>query len=190
MSRGAVKKRKKLNTDNLAPGIAAGITIGASVEEAAREHPIKPIRPLHERLAHMHDQGTGRVPTPRFHAENKDTGFVRESLDRRFVDTEITFPPEVLRGIQAGAICLRCLEPQATPFGDDHIPGCEGVGLRGKNYMRDWQLIDLAHEMEGTKHLGPSKPMREYLDEQEERVEKARFDQKIAQGASRMTGLR
>lgn len=119
---------------------------------------------------------------PRFHAENVDTGLVRESLGRKFMDAEIVYPEEVRRAILAGMICLKCQEPQELPFEDSHIDGCEGVLVRGKHYMRDWQIIDCAHEMEGEKHLGPAKPMREFLDQQDARLEKRKFIKRVLDG--------
>lgn len=183
MSRSAVeakRRKQRLRTEDLAPEIARGITIGASAKEALDQHPVTPIRPLEQRLRHMHD--IGAALRPRFHGETTDTGFVRESLDRRFADAEITFPEEVRRAILAGMICLKCLEPQTSSFADEHLEACEGVLVRGPRYMRDWQIIDCAHEMQGEKHLGPSKPMSEFLGAQDERMEKRLFIKRVLDG--------
>jgi len=51
-------------------------------------------------------------------------------------------------------------------------------------------VLDIAMEMEGEVHIGPSKPIKEYLQEQELRHEKAKFEAKIMEGKSRGTGAR
>jgi ribosomal protein L37E len=187
LSRNAVaakRRKQKLNPDDLAPGISSGITVGASVKEALAEHPIKPIRPLEERLGHMRDvpnvRGT-RIPTPRFVAIPNDA-IVNMGDGRKFKDVDRTMTLEQKRAIQSGHMCLRCGEPQPNPFPKQ----CDLCGYP----MADRQIMDCALEFEGERHLGPRKPMSEYLDEQELRVEKRRFDAEIAAGKSRMRGLR
>ena len=51
--------------------------------------------------------------------------------------------------------------------------------------MKERQIMDVAMEFEGDKHLGPARPMSEYLEEQSLRHEKAKFEARIAEGRSR-----
>jgi hypothetical protein len=167
----------KVNPDDLHPSIAAGLTQGASAEEA-QQHlgkitPVKDGADIARELARTPTVDGSRVPLPRFTATTTDTGFVRESHDRRLADATLTFPPETFGALRAGMICLKCLEPQEHSFEDYHLEGCEGVALHGPTYMKDRQIMDLAMEFEGEKHIGPSKPMSEYLAEQDKRTGRA-----------------
>lgn len=182
-----------MDLDKLAPGIAEGITEGVSKEEVMEEMAAEP-SPLDgaERIAHLaKDRRVERVPLPAFVGEDHPSDLLVTFADgRTFRDVNKTFRPEVHEAMKAGMICLRCLEPQPTAFADEHLPGCEGVALAGPRYMRDRQIIDMAVEFEGEKHLGPSRPISAYLDEMRAEREKALFDRKLAEGASPMKGLR
>lgn len=178
------KKQKLVREDELAPGIAAGLTQGIPKEEALRAHPTQG-RPGVETIRHMtedHNVSGMRVPVPHFIGKDASTGFVRESMGRRMGDVQLQFTPEVMRALQAGMICLRCLEPQRIPFEDSHLPGCEGVLIHGPRYMHDRQILDIAMEFEGEVHVGPSKPMQEILDAQDERMEKRKFITRVLEG--------
>lgn len=178
-------QRTAINRDNLSPAIAAGLTVGP---EKLEEKPSSPDGV--SLLRHMNkSEVVGRVPLPRFVGEDK-FGMVTVFADgRQFRDKTLTFQPETTRAIQAGLICMRCLEPQSSPFADEHLPGCEGVALSGPRYMKDRQIMDFAMEYEGNRHLGPSKPITEYLDEMDAAAERRAFDKKIAGGKSPMRGL-
>lgn len=178
------KKQKLVREDELAPGIAAGLTQGLPAEEALRAHPVTG-RPGVETIRHMTEDKKVhgmRVPVPHFVGKNASTGFVRESMGRKMGDVQMQFTPEVMRAMREGSLCLRCLEPQSYPFEDSHLPGCEGVLLHGPRYMKDRQILDIAMEFEGEVHVGPSKPMQEMLDAQDERMEKRRFIDRVLQG--------
>ncbi len=175
----ALKRRRHINPEELHPSLRPGLTQGASAKEA-QEYlgSIEPARDGTDVARYMREAGSAgdsRVPIPRFSGSDHATGFVRQSLDRRMGDALLTFPRDVIRAMQAGMICLRCLEPQPYAFADDHLEGCEGVLVHGPHYMKDRQIMDFAMEFEGDKHIGPSKPMSEYLEEQDLRVEKAKF---------------
>lgn len=185
-TRRTVAQRTKINVENLAPAIAEGMTFGVPKAEALAESPSKEGSVVRHMSEH---ESVGRVPLPRFVGEDR-AGMVTTFADgREFRDKTLIFQPEVMRSFQAGMICLRCLEPQSHAFADEHLPGCEGVALVGARYMRDRQIMDYAMEFDGERHLGPSRPINEYLDELEAVAEKRAFDRKIAEGRSPMKGL-
>lgn len=181
----AAKRRRHIDPAELHPSLRAGLTQGASFEEAMEELGPIPNRDSTDIVRYLKDTTPvrdSRVPTPRFVGANASTGFVRESLDRRLGDAVLSFHPDTVRAIQAGMICMRCLEPQPFAFADEHIEGCEGVLIHGKHYMKDRQVVDFALEFEGEKHIGPSKPMTELLEEQDLRVEKRAFIGRVLEG--------
>jgi hypothetical protein len=179
------RKRRHISPEEVAPGIAAGLTQGVPKDEALAMFPAKQASGI-EVVKHMKDVEKvvgSRVPTPRFVGEESSTDMVMEFADgRRFADVRKTYQPEAIRAFQEGMICMKCLEPQAFPFEDQHLPGCEGVALAGEHYMRDRQIMDFAMEFEGERHIGPSKPIKEFMVEQEERVEKRHFIEKVLEG--------
>lgn len=186
------KRRRKKRYEGLArdemregtaPLVAAGLTEGLTAEEADEALPKNLDAAGVEVIRHMREgPKTGRVPTPRFVVrDDVNSDMVTTFSDgRHFRDTERIFPPDVLSAIRQGMICLRCLEPQPWSFADEHLPGCEGVSLHGAHYMKDRQILDLAMEMEGEVHLGPSKPISEYLLEQDLRHEERKFRARLA----------
>lgn len=192
-NRALKRKRQFIDTGDLAPGVAAGITQDVSIKELRAEHK-GTIGDSIKVAQHMNKEtktGARGGLRPHFVAQNSITGLIREAPDgRRFADVELTFTKDILDQIRAGMICLKCLEPQDRPFEDYHLKGCEGVLMRGPHYMRDWQIVDLALEFEGETHIGPSKPMAEHDAEIEERRLKRQFDRKVLLGRSPMKGLR
>ena len=108
--------------------------------------------------------------------QEHETDLIVEFADgRKFNEVMKVYSEEEFDRMAQGYRCLKCWEPQEVAFGDDHLPGCEGVALRGEHYMRDWQLVDMANEMEGMIHLGPSRPISAFLEDQAQRMEKRRF---------------
>lgn len=188
MSRKRKKKCKDINPDDLAPGIAAGFTQGISKQEALEQFPVTSTA---SSVSHMKEQKDQRIPSPRFVARESERADVVTTYPdgRTFRDSALVYPPDVLRAMRAGYICFRCQEPQSSAFADDHLEGCEGVSISGPTYMKDRQIMDIAMEMEGEVHLGPSKPISEYLLEQDLRVEKRKFDQKV-RGVVMPSGVR
>lgn len=199
------KRHYKIDATELHPSQAAGLTQGPGEHDPLIQYgrdpetgaPLMmlpgqaPQNPsgleVAQRVVAPKESGQARVPLPRFVGElNVDTGLIRQAPDgRRFADATLSFPPEVVRAIQAGMVCLKCLEPQPFSFADRHVPGCEGVLMRGPHYMAQWQIIDFALEFEGDKHIGPSKPMAEYDAEIEEKRLKHQFENKVLSGKSR-----
>jgi hypothetical protein len=191
------KRSKLIHPDELAPGIAAGLTQGVPLSELKRVDSEE--RAAGRRVPsglssaqHLNEKQPGRHVIPHFVGrDNPESPLVRVMPDgRRFADVNLTFPTDVLRAIQAGMICMKCLEPQETSFGDRHIVNCEGVLTRGPHYMRDWQIIEFALEFSGDTHIGPSRPINEHLEDLDEKTLRREFDQRIAAGKSPMRGLR
>lgn len=184
-NRALKRRRHEIDPGELHPSLRAGLTQGASAEEAQQHLGAVANHDGRDIVKYMREEqqsSTARVPTPRFAGSDSSTGFVRQSLDRKMGDALLTFPPEVIRAIQSGMICLRCLEPQSWAFEDAHLEGCEGVLIHGPHYMKDRQVMDFAMEFEGDKHIGPSKPMSELAEEQDARVEKRLFIKRVADG--------
>jgi hypothetical protein len=182
------KRNRRVNPDDLHPDVAAGLAQGEEEIEADRLNFHRTPAGV-DVVRHMRDVELvlgSRVPLPKFVAEESSSDLVTEFADgRRFHDVRKVFDPDTVRAFQSGMLCLKCLEPQAVPFGDDHLPGCEGVALAGEHYMRDRQILDFAAEFEGTHHIGPSRPISQFLAEQTERRERREFEQRIAEGRSR-----
>lgn len=200
MSRRRKRKRDSWRVDpaDLDPKVAAGLAQGdeeiQEQEERYRQEDETP-KPeglvLARNLADAEKIIGTRVPLPKFIAEDADTSMVLSlGDDRSFRDVRKIYDPETLRAMKSGYLCFKCHEPQAYPFEDAHLDGCEGVSLAGPDYMKRRQIMDIAMEMEGEVHIGPSKPIKEYLQEQELRVEERRFEQEILEGKSRQRGAR
>lgn len=155
----------------------AGVTVGDDLGAAT---PLPTAQ-----LQHMRDDDPygGRVPVARFVAEHDASEVWTDGVtDRMLAGVNKTFTAETINAMKAGYICIRCLEPQGESF-----PLC--CSLCGYA-MRDRQIRDFSLEFEGEKHLGPSRPISEYIDELDAAAEKRKFDKKIESGGSRMLGLR
>lgn len=179
-------KHKKLNLDNLAPKIAAGITEGASAREALAEHPVVGKHDGASLTEHMTGEqptleGT-RIPNPRFVARD-DTHSVwhDEPTGRLQRNAVLAMDKATFQAIQSGHICLRCLEPQPEAFPDQ----CDLCGYP----MHERQVMDIAMEFRGDDHVGPGAPIAEYLHEQDERLEKLDKEKAKREGSSPMRAV-
>lgn len=188
-------KRKKdswrVDPADLDPKVAAGLAQGdEEIEEQEERYKAEGLHPSGLQIAsHMGQAETvigSRVPKPRFVAMEGGYDMVTSiGDDRNFRDVNKVFDPETLQAMKAGYICLKCLEPQAFAFEDAHLEGCEGVSLAGPEYMKKRQIMDIAMEFEGETHIGPSKPLKEFFQEQELRREQREFEQRLTDGKSR-----
>lgn len=172
------RNRHRVSEGEVAPGIWEGLTQGVPQDEALAMFPVKENKGGVNLVSHMRDvpnlDGT-RIPQPRFvAADQPGAHMIEENTGRVMQDAVITFTPETLRAIKEGHICLRCMEPQPESF----PLLCDVCGYA----MKDRQIMDLAMEFEGEKHLGPAKPIQEFLNAQDERMEKRRFIEKILGG--------
>jgi hypothetical protein len=181
----ALKRRRHLNLDQLSPSIAAGITQGASADEALQEFPVQGISG--EDLIQQHlggeQQKLDRLPVWRaVLVDDTESVWTDETgrLQRNVIEKvdKATFD-----ALQAGYMCLRCHEPHPEAFPEVcDFPGCGYP-------MRERQIIDIVMEFRGHDFIGPSRPITEYLEEQEERVERAEHAARKASGSSPMVSL-
>ena len=136
-------------------------------------------------IGHMGKDGggkVGRIPSIKFVAEDNPREFWSLGDDRIVAGADVTITPELHRAMQTGQVCLRCKEPQ-----DGEFPiQCSLCGYA----MKELQPRDVVMEFDGFKHLGPTKPITEFMDEAEERYQKEKFQRKIAEGKSPMKGLK
>lgn len=163
--------------EHLAPRLQEGFTQGVPAEEALSyfESPTQDGVAQLRALRDVSPAGGTRVPTPRFVASVSDDSIMVEPATGRVMqDVELGMNPETRRAIQAGSICLRCLEPQPSPF----PTLCDLCGYP----MAERQAMDVAVEFEGEIHLGPTRPISEFLEEQSERLEKRKFMKRILDG--------
>lgn len=169
-----VLRRKAVREDELAPGIAAGITQGEhALEEANERFPVQSIDGVtamqHMTKPHRRGGGAGFVAQ-----ENFESIMVEEATGRVMRDVTIIFPKGVKEEIQAGYRCLRCHEPQDYSFPE----WCDLCGYP----MRERQIMDVAMEFDGERHLGPTRPIQEFLDAQDARLEKRKFIKRVLDG--------
>lgn len=180
---GVRRNRKKIDPSRLHPKMAEGLTQGKHSLREARELP-DPEGPktAAEALRHLtavpNVDGL-RVPVARFRGEDALDSVWTDETDRLQRNVHLTFPPETIRAIREGRICLRCHEPQ-----DEAFPiVCQSPPEMGCTYpIRERQIMDFTMEFEGDKHLGPSKPIGEYLAEQELRREQELFKERQQNG--------
>lgn len=176
------RKRRldRINASDLAPLVAEGFTQGASEAEAFQEADEKrPIVKPGAALGHMKDVDTrleaNRGGFASFVATD-DAGAVWSDgvTDRVQYDLHKTYTPGGMTLLREGRQCLRCDEPFATPF-PLQCPICGYA-------VADRQIMDIAMEFEGERHLGPSAPISQYMEEQEARAEKRAFIRRVLDG--------
>ena len=176
------RKQQRINAADLAPLVAEGYTEDASAEEAFQEAEHK--RPLGDvgskgKLAHLRDVDArleqNRGGFAGFVASN-DAGAVWTDgvTDRVQYDLHKNYTPGGMRLLREGRQCLRCDEPLDPAF----PVKCPLCGYS----VKDRQVMDIAMEFEGEKHLGPSRPITEYMEEQDARVEKRKFIRRVLEG--------
>jgi len=112
-----------------------------------------------------------------------DPDFVQVLGDEVFDAPNLTFTAENWARIAEGRACMRCWELQPIPFltashdqckreKERHLPGCaySGDGIQKK------QQRDIAIEFRGKKWIGPTKNLRDTLDEDDEKRAKFKRD--------------
>lgn len=132
-------------------------------------------------ISHLRDAAVerGRM-TVRFVAEDDPNEFWNIGDERVVAGADKTFDKTVVGAMMTGHICIRCHEYQDDPFPQ----ACSLCGYS----MRELQTRDFAMEFRGGKHLGPSKPISDHVEEMQERNLRRRFEKKIREGGSRMRG--
>ncbi len=134
-------------------------------------------------IGHLKDKPMqGRVPVATFVAESDPNEFWSLGDDRVMGGADVTYTKEVIDAMKAGMLCLRCGEAQEQSF----PVACELCGYS----MSELQIRDLALEMKGEKHLGPSEPISAHIDRLDEEALKLKFAKKLQGGKSPMKGLK
>jgi len=156
----------------LSEDVAEGLTLGPdSKEEADEKFPNLPGAPD---LSYLN-----RAGGVKFRAIDKPSSplYIGFPDGRLMRDVDVAFTKEDRERIEQGYICIRCLEPQSAANADDHIEGCIGVAHYGERYMRDgYHLIDVCAEFDEHQiHVGPERPLRDYLARMDEKKEKQSF---------------
>jgi len=178
------RREKDLRHDQFAPNVAKGLTLGTlegvSKYEALEKHPVKKVAGV-DAVRHLNDADArmlnkdGRAMFAPFVARNStDAVWTDGVTDRPQMDYSATYTKEGLGLLKEGRQCLRCGEPHPVPF----PLACDFCGYA----MKDRQIMDIAIEFEGERHLGPSKGIGEFMAEQEERIEKRKFIRKVQSG--------
>jgi hypothetical protein len=175
------RHEKDIRHEHFEPGIAEGLTIGVPKKQALEMHPVK-TGDASKMISHMRDadkrlNARGRLPYAQFVARDSvDAVWTDGVTDRPQMDYSATYTPEGMRLLREGRQCLRCQEPQPDPF----PAGCDMCGYP----MKDRQIMDIAMEFEGDRHLGPAKPITEHLENLEQRTEKRKFiDKQVEKGS-------
>lgn len=174
------RKLNRINSADLAPLVAQGYTEDASAEEAFQhaegERPItKPgsavghMKDVDEKLERNRGGFAGFVAT-----DDPGAVWTDGATDRVQYDLHKTYTRGGMVLLKTGRQCLRCDEPLDPAF----PVACPLCGYA----VHDRQIMDIAMEFEGERHLGPSAPITQYMEEQNERVEKREFIQRVLDG--------
>lgn len=176
------RKSKGIDLRDVSPAIAEGLTQGPhSTEEANERFPVQK-QVSGEQIVQQHLGGKqsfiGRLPVFRaLLRDDTDSVWTDGATDRLQRNVIASVDPETFRSMQAGHMCLRCYEPQPNAFPEQ----CDLCGYS----MAERQIMDIAMEFKGIEHVGPAQPFSEFIAQQEERMARAAFDKKIADGGSR-----
>lgn len=179
---GIRRNRKKVDPSRLHPVMAQGLTQGRHSLQEAKELPDLSDRrdsgDVVRDVLQVEAVGGSRVPLPRFVAEDSLSSVWSLGDDRLQRDSVQHYPPEVVEAIRNGHICLRCMEPQPEAFPDI----CDLCTYP----MKDRQIMDFAMEFEGTTHYGPTRPISEYMLDQELEREKQKFAERQKNGGKKI----
>lgn len=178
-----LRRSKFVNTDNLGPKIAEGLTQGASAKEALDEHPVVGKTDGAALTEHMagEQQYIDRIPVFRAVLRDDTHSVWTDETGRLQRNVIASVDIETFRALQAGHICLRCYEPHPEAFPEQ----CDLCGYP----MRERQTLDVAMEFRGQDHVGPGAPIAEYLAEQDERMERMEHEIRRREGASPQTAV-
>jgi hypothetical protein len=167
---------KRVKPDQLAPKIEAGFTEGPiTPAEAAREFPVQ--KAPTQGYAHMSATHARGEPYAAMVVERNGVPIQDPNTGRWMEDVDVIITEEEAGQIRDGYRCLRCKEPFERPF----PLNCEVCGYE----VRSRQAVDARLELDGERHVGPSRPLSAIMAELELRQQKALFEQKIEEGGSR-----
>ena len=171
------RKGKRVRPEQLAPLVEAGFTEGKlTPEEAAREFPVQkaPARSY----AHMSRAHARGEPYAAMVIERNGVPIQEPNTGRWMEDVDVIITEQMAGEIKAGYRCLKCKE---FPFEQPFPVYCDVCGYE----VRQRQSVDAQLELDGTRHVGPSRPLSAIMAELELRSEKALFEQQIREGQSR-----
>ena len=153
-------RKGKLKPDQFAPKIAEGLTEGPlTPADARREFPAsKPPAPSYEHMTRVFSRSE---PYAVMVLESNGVPIQEPNTGRWMEDVDVIVTEEEALQIKAGYRCLKCKEPFETAF----PASCAVCGYD----VADRQIVDAAMELQGTRHVGPSKPLSEYMLELEAR---------------------
>lgn len=153
-------RKGEIKPDQFAPKIAEGLTEGPfTPEDARREFPVsKAPATSYGHMAREHARGE---PYAAMVIEPNGVPIQEPNTGRWMEDVDVIITEEQAGQIVAGYRCLKCKEhfEQAFPA------SCSVCGYE----VRERQIVDAAMELEGTRHVGPSRPLAEYMEELEAR---------------------
>jgi len=167
----------------MVPKQIAGLEVGGEAVDSAYSPDAKQkdASDLVRHMADVPELGRGQVGV-KFVGEDDPNEYWSVGDDRIVAGADKTYTKDTINAMQSGYVCIRCHEFHDVPF----PVACSLCGYS----MQDLQVRDFALEFKGGKHLGPSKPIEEHMDEMQERMLKSRFERKIKEGKSPMKGLR
>ena len=154
------RKGKKLRSDDFAPKIAEGLTEGPlSPEDARREFPVPKLPATsYGHMTREHERGE---PYAAMVIEPNGVPIQEPNTGRWMEDVDVIVTHEEAQQILAGYRCLKCKEPFETAF--------PAICLVCGYDVAERQILDAAMELDGDRHVGPSKPLIEYMEELEAR---------------------
>ena len=155
-----MSRKGKLKPDQFAPKIAEGLTEGKlTPEDARREFPVS--KAPATSYGHMSQERGRGEPYAAMVIERNGVPIQEPNTGRWMEDVDVIVTDEEAQQIVAGYRCLKCKEPFETAF----PASCYVCGYE----VKDRQIVDAAMELEGTRHVGPSRPLSEYMLELEAR---------------------
>jgi hypothetical protein len=127
-------------------------------------------------IAHMSHKVDDRQNAAPFVADVTDDRHIfMDNLGRHYVEPKVTLSKKAVEQIQTGYRCLKCKEG----LFDSPFPLlCDACGYP----IKERQVVDFSLEFKGAAHIGPAIAIDEYLAEQDERVERRKFAQKLKDG--------
>ena len=170
--------REKVKPDQLAPKIAEGFTDRPlTPEEAAREFPAQRTKDMD--VSHMRGEMMpgSRVPKPTMVLIPNDAVIEEPNTGRRMKDVDQVITEDMMGAIIDRMMCLRCKEPFEIP----NPINCPVCGYE----VRDRQALDAGMELTGDRHVGPSKPLAEFMEDLQDRQLASAFEKKIIEGGAR-----
>lgn len=186
------RRRRKgfIDPTRLHPKQAEGLTQGEHSLEEANEKFAPMDGGYESTVGYMLERNREQVPgmrqsKPKFRALPDEDSVWVDPINGTVRDGVVkVYDAEGIELLRTGRQCLVCDEPHPEAFPER----CDVCGYA----MRDRQPADFEREYEGWEDnaLGPQESLQDLIEERELAMLKRQFDQKIAEGGSRMRGIR